>query len=476
MIYIFFLKFFFIFIPTLTLNATEKITDLLVADHEIEIILFEYLDESSVGSELFTSKTQDEKITEATDSNYFVTEDISEQSTSSITNNLEINEIPIEKEILLKLKKNNTLKLRSIYNRLERLSVYNPIIWAGWEQILLNKDKTPDIKIRRIKNTLGNFSGIFQLYRSQGGKIRLAININMNKKNDLTDTEDYNSTPSNKSLKSSVIYSIYDDKEIRYDEIRYFDHPKFGLLVKVNKKDESNILPDSNFVKITPMEGNVLENITRTSDRVYVSSIERGIVGLSKTGKYISLTLNRNGDFKINISDQLEIDRLSKNELGIDSFKYTINDGNRKLNKELSIKITGINDPPLSENKFIIIENNDNLPYSFSEEDFFFYDAENKELDHILITKISEDMELYEDYSFASWSLREGMILNKKEINFLRYMPINMKDYRSSFSFLVNDGEKYSTNEYEFNFTHEQNNTGKEVIENKNKSFIYIFD
>jgi hypothetical protein len=55
-------------------------------------------------------------------------------------------------------------------------------------------------------------------------------------------------------------------------------------------------------------------------------------------------------------------------------------------------------------------------------------------------------------------------------------MPINMKDYRSSFSFLVNDGEKYSTNEYEFNFTHEQNNTGKEVIENKNKSFIYIFD
>ena len=43
MIYIYILKFFFIFIPSLTLNATEKITDLLVADHEIEIILFEYL-------------------------------------------------------------------------------------------------------------------------------------------------------------------------------------------------------------------------------------------------------------------------------------------------------------------------------------------------------------------------------------------------------------------------------------------------
>ena len=40
------------------------------------------------------------------------------------------------------------------------------------------------------------------------------------------------------------------------------------------------------------MEGNVLDNITRTSDRVYVSSIERGIVGLSKTGKFISLTLS----------------------------------------------------------------------------------------------------------------------------------------------------------------------------------------
>ena len=217
----------------------------------------------------------------------------------------------------------------------------------------------------------------------------------MSKKIDLTDTEDNINTPSSELLKSSVTYSIYDDKEIRYDEIRYFDHPKFGLLVKVNKKDESDILPDSNFVKITPMEGNVLDNITRTSDRVYVSSIERGIVGLSKTGKFISLTLNRNGDFKINISDQLEIDRLGKNEFGIDSFEYTINDGNRKLNKELSIKIEGINDPPVSEDKFIIIENNDNLPYLFSEEDFFFNDAENDKLDHILITKISEDMELF---------------------------------------------------------------------------------
>ena len=37
MIYIYFLKFFFIFIPSLTLNATEKITDLLVADHDQEI-------------------------------------------------------------------------------------------------------------------------------------------------------------------------------------------------------------------------------------------------------------------------------------------------------------------------------------------------------------------------------------------------------------------------------------------------------
>ena len=104
MMHIFFLKIFFIFIPSLTLNATEEITDILVADHEIEIILFEYLDESSVGSELFISKTQDQKITEATGSNYFVIENISEQSSSSITNDLEINEIPIEKEILLKVK------------------------------------------------------------------------------------------------------------------------------------------------------------------------------------------------------------------------------------------------------------------------------------------------------------------------------------------------------------------------------------
>ena len=110
----------------------------------------------------------------------------------------------------------------------------------------------------------------------------------------------------------TVKYLLSDDKEIKLDELRYFDHPKFGVIVKITKKDPSTIKQKHGTAQINPEQGNVFD---QPSNNEYVSAIERGIVGLSKTGKYISLTLRKDGEFTTNISDQLEIDKLDENEI-----------------------------------------------------------------------------------------------------------------------------------------------------------------
>ena len=92
----------------------------------------------------------------------------------------ELIEIPTENKILFQALNKESLSLGIIYNRLNRLRVYEPIIWNGWEQSFLKREDTSKINLRRLRNTLGEFTGTFEFYESIGGKARLSINIEMN--------------------------------------------------------------------------------------------------------------------------------------------------------------------------------------------------------------------------------------------------------------------------------------------------------
>ena len=67
--------------------------------------------------------------------------------------------------------------------RLDRIKVYQPIIWNGWYQSLNELDFSQNINIRRLKNTLGVLKGHVKLYTSKGGKLRLALDISMLEEN-----------------------------------------------------------------------------------------------------------------------------------------------------------------------------------------------------------------------------------------------------------------------------------------------------
>ena len=455
--------FLFLILCNFNLRAQNNNSSSDSPSQQIEIIIFEYLDHNSSGNEVFNKIEENYQLEKEIPNNQ------NQEDTSieiglltSEFKEVSISLVPTARQIALKISQRKSLNMSAIYNRLNRLRVYEPVIWGGWEQRLTNEQNAFPVNLRSIKNTLGKFDGNIKFYESSGGRLRLSVDIEMYEKIEIFANE------SDGELHEQIIntYKISNDKEMRYDELRYFDHPKFGLIAKIQKQEPSELIQKLTEVNIIPESGNIFDVLDEKRDDKYVSSIDRGIVGLSKSGQFISLTLQRNGDFTTNISDQLKIDELNENEIGIDKFFFEINDGRKSSKKEIDIQIIGINDAPTSENRILNIESNDTHSYSFNIDDFVFNDVEGSQLDHILITNISENISLSEEYDFASWPVQEDMIIKKKEIGNLKAFLDHDNLNTASFSFKVNDGEKNSEDEYTFEFNYDDSNEDSdEVVE-----------
>ena len=453
--------FLFLILCNLNLRAQNNNSFSDSPSQQIEIIIFEYLDHNSSGNEVFNKIEENYQLEKEIPNNQ------NQEDTSievglltSKFKEVSISLVPTARQIALKISQRKSLNMSAIYNRLNRLRVYEPVIWGGWEQRLTNEQNAFPVNLRSIKNTLGKFDGNIKFYESSGGRLRLSVDIEMYEKIEIFANE------SDGELHEQIIntYKISNDKEMRYDELRYFDHPKFGLIAKIQKQEPSELIQKLTEVNINPESGNIFDVLDEKRDDKYVSSIDRGIVGLSKSGQFISLTLQRNGDFTTNISDQLKIDELNENEIGIDKFFFEINDGRKSSKKEIDIQIIGINDAPTSENRILNIESNDTHSYSFNIDDFVFNDVEGSQLDHILITNISENISLSEEYDFASWPVQEDMIIKKKEIGNLKAFLDHDNLNTASFSFKVNDGEKNSEDEYTFEFNYDDSNEDSDEV------------
>ena len=453
--------FLFLILCNFNLRAQNNNSSSDSPSQQIEIIIFEYLDHNSSGNEVFNKIEENYQLEKEIPNNQ------NQEDTSievglltSKFKEVSISLVPTARQIALKISQRKSLNMSAIYNRLNRLRVYEPVIWGGWEQRLTNEQNAFPVNLRSIKNTLGKFDGNIKFYESSGGRLRLSVDIEMYEKIEIFANE------SDGELHEQIIntYKISNDKEMRYDELRYFDHPKFGLIAKIQKQEPSELIQKLTEVNINPESGNIFDVLDEKRDDKYVSSIDRGIVGLSKSGQFISLTLQRNGDFTTNISDQLKIDELNENEIGIDKFFFEINDGRKSSKKEIDIQIIGINDAPTSENRILNIESNDTHSYSFNIDDFVFNDVEGSQLDHILITNISENISLSEEYDFASWPVQEDMIIKKKEIGNLKAFLDHDNLNTASFSFKVNDGEKNSEDEYTFEFNYDDSNEDSDEV------------
>ena len=419
----------------------------------IELIVFEY-NSSSSDNEIFIQYGEKYKETNNKFANNNLNQNNHQESTDNVQpaintsalNDTDLEEFISNDQVNLKLLRKNELSMKSIYDRLSRLSAYQPIVWGGWKQQIINKEKTPIINIKNLGHIPQEFKGTFQLYLSDQNRNHLVVNLSMIE-NQETKEHILNATNQNNFEKNQKIphirYQIQDDKIMELNDIRYFDHPKFGIIVKFISTNNNKLASI-----VSPESGNIFAEIEDSNKNSKITAIDNGIVGLSKMGKYVSLTLNSDGNYITYISDQIAIDMLAENSVETDSFGYSYNDESSIKKNNVIITITGKNDPPVSEDNTVKI--NDDYYYNFTANDFKYSDIDNDLLEYITIKTLPHIGLLQEEYIFASSPLIPGIKIHPKIIENLYFrLPNNYSGVEkyTDFTFSVNDGTVDSISE-----------------------------
>ena len=115
-----------------------------------------------------------------------------------------------------------------IKSRLDRLSAYQPVMHFGWTQSTYPAEQTRDIKLASLAAREGGIDGTVKLYLSRF--LHLVVDLQM----------DADAAPMDGAF-APLRYRIEEDRIFRSGELRYFDHPKFGVLAKVTRVKEDDV-------------------------------------------------------------------------------------------------------------------------------------------------------------------------------------------------------------------------------------------
>ena len=117
-----------------------------------------------------------------------------------------------------------------IRGRLDRLDAYRPVMHFGWTQTTYPAELTRSIKLTSLTAQAGGFNGTVKLYLSRF--LHLVVDLQMDTEAErLADTF---------APAAAFSYRIQEDRIFRSGELRYFDHPKFGVLAKVSRVEEDD--------------------------------------------------------------------------------------------------------------------------------------------------------------------------------------------------------------------------------------------
>jgi hypothetical protein len=125
----------------------------------------------------------------------------------------------------------NDFTMGDIKARLDRLSAYQPVMHFGWTQATYPAEQTRDIRLASLAARAGGIDGTVKLYLSRF--LHLVVDLQM----------DAGAEPISDTFAPAapLRYQIQEDRIFRSGELRYFDHPKFGVLAKVTRAEEDDV-------------------------------------------------------------------------------------------------------------------------------------------------------------------------------------------------------------------------------------------
>ncbi len=108
-------------------------------------------------------------------------------------------------------------KLATTLESLEKNRKYRVLAYAGWTQVPTAKSETKPIRISGSEARPGELDGAVTFHVSRF--LHLDVDVRLR----ATDT----------AAENPVVYRIRESRRVKSQETQYFDHPRFGLLVRL---------------------------------------------------------------------------------------------------------------------------------------------------------------------------------------------------------------------------------------------------
>jgi len=229
-------------------TATEEIRR-----YTVEVVIFSYVEDVALGSEQFFP---DDPVADEEPDEY-------EESLGLVD---ELSVPPARRKFGLRLYAENPelLKLEfltedeftmtDITDKFDLLDVYQTIMHFGWTQPTLPEDETEAIALSSFGDVPDGLDGSLTLYRSR--YLHLVVDLALEAEDDRAEEREpvqpvlsfgdsryrYDDEP--RPPEMPVYYRIQENRIVRNGDIRYFDHPKFGVVVKVTRVEAEEELPE----------------------------------------------------------------------------------------------------------------------------------------------------------------------------------------------------------------------------------------
>jgi hypothetical protein len=137
--------------------------------------------------------------------------------------------------------------LRDALRKFELLDAYETLAHFGWTQPAFPEEETPAIELSLLTEPVNNLDGTFTLYLSRYLHlvVDLALDAPSEFEEEVIDDDSFFSFGDaqrqygEESERLPVRFRIQEDRIFKNGDLRYFDHPRFGILAKVTRVEEA---------------------------------------------------------------------------------------------------------------------------------------------------------------------------------------------------------------------------------------------
>jgi hypothetical protein len=228
--------------------------------YTVEMIIFEYAESAQAGDEMYIAETVEPPSADALEGELVFTDVPRTLDNSAAGSKPALAEIPLSRQIGLSLLEPTQYTMHDIYRKLQTLDAYEPIMHMAWTQTTVEKELTPPIRLRMLGTAPLRLDGYLTLYLSR--YLHLVVDLALDAEQSAQADTGHAVTPADAESQggysysdkpdlqpSTVRYRIFEDRIFKSGDLRYFDHPKFGVLAKITR-DES---AQPNTEQATPM-------------------------------------------------------------------------------------------------------------------------------------------------------------------------------------------------------------------------------